>query len=1061
MEHKHAQRSKPTNCLSRLCEKIILASTIAILSTASGFCQDTSGMPMFSVWDNDVDVPNGHVLLKVPVRSKVGFIPFSFVLSINNGVQVSTGSIGINPDEDIELVGSMGGPWHHNSPQYCPGSRIRSTEMTGWYMTDYQGTRHYASSIDIDTNGCLTGYTSQVGVADDNSGYTIYAFANGGSYVVDKAGNTTQTAVLQDPNGNKITSSIVNGSVLYTDTLGQTALTMIINHSSADQYSWTDASGTTRTIQVNYSPFTQQTAFGCSFWPDIAPFATYFPTSISLPDGSSYTFTYETTPGHAPNVTGRIASITYPTGASVSYTYTGGNYGLTCASGYPTTPGYAVVPILTRTTPDGTWTYTNTMGSTSQGIYTVTKIDPSGNETDYTFSKYTASAPPFGTQVLAYQGNGGSKTLLQTTVTCYNGNTSNCASSYVTGSNSDITQTDVFLTPGGMSQSSRVTTTYDSNSNVTDVKKYDFGASTPTVEVATPVGSWNGSACVAVGSSVNNRTCYRNIYSGSGAPQFSETFTYDSHGNLTTHVVGTATSGIGGPTLTNSATYNANGSVATSTDVNGAQTTYAYNGTGGCNNALVTSATFVPLNLTTHNQWDCNGGVMTSTTDPNGAVSSTNYVGDGADPFWRPETTTDPTSVVTTFDYSPTSMESSITFNGGSSTVDVKKFFDGLGRPYLSQKKQGPSASNWDTVQTLYSYDATGFKTATTMPCPAPSGSGCPSTPQTSQTHDALGRPLVTTDGGGGTVAYSYNKQDVLVTIGPAPGGEHTKQRQYEYDGLGRLISVCEITNAAGSGACGQANTTGLNFTTGFVTKYTYDPLNRLTQVQQNTQGSPVQTRTFAYDALGRMTSETNPETNNLAYTYVYDSDSTCGTHKGDLVKNTDANGNVICYQQDGLHRITGITYSGPNAAATPTKTFVYDGTTFSCVNGANVKGRLAEAYTGASSAKITDLAYCYSARGEVTDVYQSTPHSGGYYHTTASYWADGALASLGGPSGVPAFTTTVEGEGRVSGVNASFGPSPVVASSTYTLSAKPAYVYLGNGSATTIGSFTIPTQIA
>ena len=59
------------------------------------------------------------------------------------------------------------------------------------------------------------------------------------------------------------------------------------------------------------------------------------------------------------------------------------------------------------------------------------------------------------------------------------------------------------------------------------------------------------------------------------------------------------------------------------------------------------------------------------------------------------------------------------------------------------------------------------------------------------------------------------------------------------------------------------------------------------------TQG--VQTRTYVYDALGRLLSETNPETNNIATTYKYDTDSACGTSKGNLVKRVDALNNVTC----------------------------------------------------------------------------------------------------------------------------------------------------------------------
>src|SRR5205807_9670821 len=124
-------------------------------------------------------------------------------------------------------------------------------------------------------------------------------------------------------------------------------------------------------------------------------------------------------------------------------------------------------------------------------------------------------------------------------------------------------------------------------------------------------------------------------------------------------------------------------------------------------------------------------------------------------------------------------------------------------------------------------------------------------------------------------------------------------QKQLEYDGLGRLTSACEVTSASGSGSCGQSNPA-----TGLLTKYTYNSLGRLISVTQNAQPGAVggqQTRSYAHDGLGRLTGETNPESGTKGYTY--DTDSTCGTSNGDLVKKVDAANNVTCYAYDGLHR--------------------------------------------------------------------------------------------------------------------------------------------------------------
>jgi YD repeat-containing protein len=302
------------------------------------------------------------------------------------------------------------------------------------------------------------------------------------------------------------------------------------------------------------------------------------------------------------------------------------------------------------------------------------------------------------------------------------------------------------------------------------------------------------------------------------------------------------------------------------------------------------------------------------------------------------------------------------------------------------QQKQSQTSLNYDSVET--DYNTVGRVRRVTVPYTGTTGQTNGGAAATSTTYDAAGRPLTVTDGGTGITNYTYNQNDVLVEVDPAPTGENVKKRQLEYDGLGRLKSVCEITSASGSGSCGQ--TVAQN---GFVTRYSYDVQNNLVSVVQNAQSASTQTRTYTYDGLGRLKTEANPETSGAAYS---DSDATCGTSQGDLVKRVDAVGNVTCYAYDALHRVTAVTYpSGAYATATAAKHFVYDGATVNGVVMANPKGRLAEAYTGTGSPKITDLGFSYSLRGELADTYESTPHSGGYYHVGATYWANGLLNTL------------------------------------------------------------------
>ena len=151
----------------------------------------------------------------------------------------------------------------------------------------------------------------------------------------------------------------------------------------------------------------------------------------------------------------------------------------------------------------------------------------------------------------------------------------------------------------------------------------------------------------------------------------------------------------------------------------------------------------------------------------------------------------------------------------------------------------------------------------------------------------------------------------------------------------------------------------------------------------------------------------------------------------GDLVKRIDPQGTVTCYAYDALHRLTTVTYpSGGYSSVTPSKTYVYDSATVDSASMAYAKGRLAEAYTGTS--KTTDLGFSYTNRGEAATVYQSSPHSGGYYHVAATYWPPQGLLDTLNPNmtGIPTWTYTPEGEGRVNTVSASAGQNPVTATS-------------------------------
>jgi RHS repeat-associated protein len=177
-----------------------------------------------------------------------------------------------------------------------------------------------------------------------------------------------------------------------------------------------------------------------------------------------------------------------------------------------------------------------------------------------------------------------------------------------------------------------------------------------------------------------------------------------------------------------------------------------------------------------------------------------------------------------------------------------------------------------------------------------------------------------------------------------------------------------------------------------------------------------------------------------------------------------DANGTNTCHFYDSLHRLT--TEWTNRWGTDGCKRFFYDnssgvlGSIPSGVSVSNVLGRLAEAETDAcawpvtQSSIITDEWFSYTARGESSDVYESTLHSGGYYHVPATYWANGALNQLNNAScsgqpclpGLTTFTYGVEGEGRPNTVSAGSGQNPVTGTN-YNLYNPPPQITVSFGS--------------
>jgi RHS repeat-associated protein len=918
-------------------------------------------------------------------------------------------------------------------------------------------------------------------IATDSSGYKLTTTNGGGNVtIISSAGKfiyppfqlTGGAATATDRNGNQIS---VDSSGHFYDTLSSTTATLTVSQTTpptSTTFTYTAPSGASAPYTMSYKYYTVATNFGISGITEYGKTAVYLVDRITLPDQTYYQFTYEATPSTPSSgactpisgtyttncVTARIASVTLPTNGSISYTYPGSNNGVFSdgsASG------------LQRVLSDGaswtaTWLYSRTLGTGAASSTTTT--DPANNVTVEQFQGI------YETQRSIYQGSASSSNLLKTVNSCYNGNTSNCPSTAIT---LPITQRNIntVLSGGQQSEHDDFWNTYG---GPTETDDYDYGTA--------PHGALMKKV-LATYAALGNITAFRQSVTVSDAKSNTSSqvnYNYDQTtpttttntpqhvsvaapwGNLTsTNVYSSAST-----YLTKSATFYDTGNFNTVTDVNNGVTTYNYAaGTASCGNSFPTSINEAISGLSTSATWNCTGGVQLTSVDENSQTITTTY----NDPyFWRPASITDQIGAVRNYCFgylssgsctlSPTQMETALTFNSNNSTVDILTTVDGLGRTRLSQTLQAPGLLNYDTVET--DYDVIGRSSRVTLPYSGTRGQLNSSVAGITTTYDALDRPLSVQDGGGGTTSYFYGNagsqnQDVYVTRNPAPtwDSENAKRRQFEYDGLGRLTSVCEVTAGTGSwlgGNCAQKTAQ-----TGYWTTYAYRPTGEVLVITQDAQASQSnqQLRLFSYDWMGRLIGEAVPEigsVGNGTASYVYDSDSTCGNSNGDLVKTVDAAGDIICSTYDALHRKLTTTYpSGVYSSVTPQKTFVYDSATVNGQTMAYAKGRLAEAYTCYSpcSTKLTDIGLSYTVRGETSDLYESTPNSSGfYYHAAQTYWANHGQDQLSGNLGLPTMTYGPDGEGRIKTVSASSGQNPV-SGTTYNSAGLPTAINLGSGS--------------
>jgi YD repeat-containing protein len=1045
----------------------LLLAIVLPINMASG--QVSPGYPSFSAYDSHevdtIDLLSNNIVLHAPIMSKSGAFPFRYSMvggsyAMNSGSGSSWTVVSGAGGTIIAPFYQFAGFTYSNSGTCTDGSG--TLIYSGYYIMDQQGTYHYLPPTDYtDSAGCLKAsftdqtldgsYTLSSTEGSINSVYTT----NGMQIFGNTGGTAPASYFATDSNGNSIKQSYNAGSYTVTDTMGLAPIQF-----SSSGTTWNDVNGGTQTFSTSAVSTHWYTNFGC---PDISETNELEQqvNSLSWPDGTSLGFTYEKTPGSS-TYTGRLASLTLREGGIIQYQYSGGNNGIDCT--------YQSVPKLTRTTNDGTTTYTLTHTTIGSGIYNATNavVDNGGNQTIYTFTGFTstgAAGLPTGqvlTEVQRYQGV---STLLTTDVYCYNTVFSSC--SFTGGPNAVVTlpisSLVVMHKINGLSNTSATETHFDSYGNVTYSAQYDFGGISPIRATTIQYGSCSATCAgssptiSAVGSHVNNKPgrVYTQAVATSGEPTIADSrYTYDSKGDLLTTYAWNGSAFLSNSTAN---VYNANGTISKSFDLANNENDYTYSPTGyyvysdgtfsscsACTNyPFPTKITNVGTGLSTSATWEATGGVKLTDVDAN--KNTTNYCytsgtgcsGGTADPFWRPLSITDPLGNVAYKTYpngtSPNTVNGSFTFNSGSSIQNTTIVSDAYGRTINGQTQQSPSATNYDTVSKVYAWSAPYRTVATSQPCSTASGGTC-TTVHTSS-FDPLGRLVTETTTNNETLTHAYTQNDDLMQLAPAPSGEHVKETQNQYDGLGRLTLSCAIGNGSTT-ACSQNSGSLDGVTTSYA--YTYASGSSTTSA---TRGS--QTRTTIMDAMGRVIQRKTPEGG--TWTFYYDSDTSCPSGyrgaNGRLAASLDPNGNLICYAYDSLGRTTAV-----NANGTACRYYYYDSSTGYNTSiptqvsaPVNPLGHIVEAATDDCAAThttgtlITDEWFSYDKDGRTTDMWELTPHSGQYYHSTATFFGNGKVNTiqLVSPS-LYTLTYGLDGEGRWNTLTDTTTSQPLVAGATF-----------------------------
>lgn len=557
---------------------------------------------------------------------------------------------------------------------------------------------------------------------------------------------------------------------------------------------------------------------------------------------------------------------------------------------------------------------------------------------------------------------------------------------------------------------------FDYNGNVTQTTEYDWfdPASVSRDSAGVPTGVPAGATVLRVtsnsyynpstSSSSGNVYAKRSLSTGTplilSALQQTTTgpaitqLSYDGQpygtaptvGNLTTQSVW---ADLDNKWITSSQTYGLYGNLATRIDARGKMTKFYYD---DATHALPNRVEVDPQNgtgtQTSSTTYDYSTGLVTSQTDPNGALSTIEYgnqlLGGAIDPFGRPGVVKGPVvnangsnqrhrTTNTYIDSARQVIQAADLNNENDQLLKTKTTSDMLGR--VIKTEQTEDGTNY-TISALKVYDQMGKITYSSNPARS---AGAATDGWTRATSDTGGRVVEVASFSGasqppatgtnanwtGSVSTTYDAQ--FTTVADQAG----KVRRSMVDALGRLVRVDEPT---------AGNNLGTTSSPTQATNYTYSVLGNLLSVSQGSQ-----TRTFTYDSLSRLRTAFNPESGTVTYTY---------DDNGNLLTKLDARSITTSFTYDSLNRPTLKNYSD----TTPDIAYFYDSQTLPAgapaFDRGFASGRLvAVTYGGGSGGTYRG----YDARGAVLRQHQQTDAVN--YLNEAAYRLNGSMQSQTYPS--------------------------------------------------------------